>query len=507
MDDIARLDSVVGDWAPWDDTYIFVQDGNKNYIDSNLANSTFANLRVNFMLFYNTSGHLVHGEGFYFDNGEKIPIPDMFKNDLSPDNILLTHTDTDSGINGIIILPQGPLLIASHPIITSEHKGPIQGILVMASFLDSAEIERLSNITHMSLSLSLFDDPKTPDFRSSIQLLSKEKPILVQPMNEEIVAGYALLDDIEGKPAVVIRAEMPRGIYRQGESTINYIVLLIIGSGLIFGIVILLLLEKNVISRLAFLSSNVSAIGASGNHSMRVSLKGEDELSSLANVINRMLEELEQAEEEKKKGLLFKEIYHRVKNNLQIVISLLNLQSQKIKDNKVRDIFKDSQNRIKSIALIHERLYKTKDLAGINFKEYIEDLTNNLFHSYGVNPARNLKIDIDNVVMNLDTATPCGLIVTELVSNSLKHAFPQSHEGNILIRLKSNNNNNFILTISDNGIGIPEDIDFRKTKTLGLQLVANLVGQLKGTIELDRSSGTEFKITFNEIQAGAVKND
>lgn len=506
LDDVKRLDSVAGDWAAWDDTYNFVQNGNEAYIKSNLESSTLANLRLNVMLFYDLSGHLVYGGGV--DNEEKkIDIPELFQHDLSPDDPLLKHPDINSSISGIINLPGGPMIISSHPIITSGHEGPIMGTLVIGSFLDSAEIERLSSITHLSLSSSRFDDPGTSDFRSAIKLLSKERPFLIQPMSNEIIAGYALLNDIEENPAIVIKAELPRGIYKQGQNTMKYLVLSIIGSGIVFGLVTILLLEKNVLSRLAFLSSRVSAIGASGDFSMRVSMTGKDELSNLSEEINGMLEELEKAEEEKKKQLLFKEIYHRVKNNLQIVISLLNLQSQKTKDKKVIEVFKDSQNRIKSMALIHEKLYKSKNLSGINFKEYVRDLINNLFHSFGVNSGSiNLKIEMDDSIMNLDTATPCGLIITELVSNSIKHAFPEGRKGEILIKFISDKSENLTLVVQDNGIGFPKDIDFRKTDTLGMQLVTSLVNQLNGILELNRNSGTEFKITFKEKKSGVMEN-
>ena len=494
--DINRLSIAVGDWAPWDDTYTFIQDGNKKYIESNFGTSTMTNLKVNFVLFYNNSGHLVYGAGFDLKNGENIPIPISFRSEMSTNNILLNHTSLESSISGIMMLPEGPILIASNPIITSDHNGPIRGTLIMGSFLD---IEKLSNITHLSLSFRQINSQNNIDYWSEIQMLSKEKPILVQPINNEIIAGYALLDDIEGNPAIVLKAEMPRGIHKQGENTMGYLVLSIIGAGLVFGVVTIFLLEKNMLSRLAFLSSNVSAIGASGNHSLRVSMPGKDELSNLANDINGMLEKLEKAEEENKKQLLLKEIYHRVKNNLQIIISLLNLQSQKTKDRNIIEILTDSQNRIRSMALIHERLYKSKDMSGLNIKEYIQDLANNLFHSYGVHSGRiKLKIDIDDIIINLDTATPCGLIVTELVSNSLKHAFPEEKKGELIIKLKSDNDKNIILIVKDNGIGFPKDLDFRKTNTLGMQLVTGLVGQLKGTIDLDQSSGTEFKIMFKE---------
>jgi two-component sensor histidine kinase/sensor domain CHASE-containing protein len=506
IDDINRIESISIDWAAWDDSYNFVQNSDEAYIKSNLDPSTLVNLHINFMLFYNISGHLIYGEGVDIKNKKKAEIPEVFQNDLSPNDILLKHTETNSTIKGIIILPEGPTLIASRPIITSEYQGPIRGSLIVGRFLDSEEIGYLSNITQLSLSSSFYD-PNNSDFLSTIQLLSKEKPILIRPKSNDIIVGSILLNDIEGNPAIIIKAEMPREIHKQGDNTMKYLIFSIIGSGLVFGLVTLLLLEKNVLSPLAFLSSNVSAIGASSDRSMRLSMPGNDELSNLAKVINGMLEELEKAEEAKTKQLLLKEIYHRVKNNLQIVISLLNLQSQKTKDKNVIEIFKDSQNRIRSMALIHERLYKSKNLGGINLKEYIQDLSSNLLRSYGVNLGSvNLKLDIDDIILNLDTATPCGLIVTELVSNSLKHAFPKGQKGELLIRFISDNNDTFILIVRDNGIGFPENIDFRKTNTLGMQLVTSLVNQLKGTIELDRSNGTEFKITFKEKQEGVVEN-
>ena len=502
--DIAGLDSLLLDWAPWDDTYIFIQDDNEDYIRSNLGTVSFTNIKINLMLFINSSGHIIYGKAFDLEKGEEIPVPLQLQK-LSVNDILLNHTYTESYVNGIILLPEGPMLVASRPILTTDRKGPIRGTIIMGKFLDSAEIKRLAGITHLSLSSSLFSDPNTPDFQSAVQALSKKNPILIQPISNELIAGYVLLDDIEGNPAVVMKAELPRGIHNQGENTIRYIVFSIIGSGLVFGIVILLLLEKNVLSRLSFLSSNVSAIGTTGDRSMRVFMTGKDELSSLAAVINSMLEELEKAEEAKKKQLLLKEIYHRVKNNLQIVMSLMSLQSQKVKDKEIVEIFKDSQNRIKSMALIHERLFKSKDLAGIHFKDYIQDLANNLLRSYGVNDGSiNLRLDAEDAIMNLDTANPCGLIVNELVSNSLKHAFPEGRIGELLIKFNSENNEMLTLIVRDNGIGFPEDIDFRKTNTLGMQLVMSLVSQLMGTIELDRNNGTEFKITFKQIKDTCV---
>lgn len=213
--------------------------------------------------------------------------------------------------------------------------------------------------------------------------------------------------------------------------------------------------------------------------------------------------ERKQAEEQVKaslreKEVLLKEIHHRVKNNLQIISSLLNLQSKHISNEEAREKIKESQNRVKSMALIHEKLYQSKDLSGINFADYIKSLSGYLFSSFGVDSNIKLRTDVDNVLVNIDRAIPCGLIVNEIVSNSLKHAFPDGRGGEISIAFGADNGNrNHTLIINNDGAPFPEDVDFRDTKSLGLQLVCALIEQLKGTIELDRSGGTEFRIKFD----------
>ncbi|MBE0517497.1 MAG: PAS domain S-box protein, partial [Methanophagales archaeon] len=227
------------------------------------------------------------------------------------------------------------------------------------------------------------------------------------------------------------------------------------------------------------------------------------------NIINYLstqhdITDRKQAEEQikaslREKEILLREIHHRVKNNLQIISALLDLQSKHVKDKEAFEMFRESQNRIKSMALIHEQLYQFKDLAKINMAEYIQKLATDLFYSYGVGRDRiELKLKAHDVLLGVNTAIPCGLIINELVSNSLKHAFSDGMEGEISIDLRSNNDHTFRLIVSDSGVGFPKDLDFRNTETLGLQLVITLVKQLKGTIELDRSTGTTFKVTFGD---------
>jgi len=211
-----------------------------------------------------------------------------------------------------------------------------------------------------------------------------------------------------------------------------------------------------------------------------------------------------QAEEQvkaslKEKEVLLKEIHHRVKNNLQVIYSLLDLQSNYIKDPQALRVFKEGQNRIRSMALIHEKLYQSRDLAKIDFAKYLQSLTDHLFRSYGVDPETiTLRIYVEDVFLGVDTAIPCGLIINELVSNSLKYAFPTGRNGEIVIDLRSDRENNLTLTIRDNGVGLPKDLDLQNTMSLGLQLVTLLSAQLGGTLALDRRGGTAFKITFKE---------
>ncbi|WP_410509842.1 histidine kinase dimerization/phosphoacceptor domain -containing protein [Methanosarcina hadiensis] len=211
-----------------------------------------------------------------------------------------------------------------------------------------------------------------------------------------------------------------------------------------------------------------------------------------------------------------KEIHHRIKNNLQVISSLLSLQAENFNDKKVKESFYDSQNRVISMSLIHEELYKTGETGNVetfDFKAYIQKLANELFRSYVVgNKDIHLKLEMENAFLGMDTGIPLGIIINELVSNSLKHAFSRGRGGEVHIKLnrlntsKIKNNmdkdscevSEFLLTVSDNGKGLPDNIDFRHTSSLGLQLVNILVDQIGGVIELKKGKGTEFRITFKE---------
>lgn len=199
----------------------------------------------------------------------------------------------------------------------------------------------------------------------------------------------------------------------------------------------------------------------------------------------------------KQKDMLLKEIHHRVKNNLQIISSLIKLQSAHVKDREIHSLFSESQNRIKTMALIHEKLYRSTDISVIEFYDYIKNLVSGLYSSYGMSSERVKPIiEFRSIYLDIDTAIPCGLIINELISNCLKYAYPDLRKGVISIDLKELNESDYILIIKDDGIGIPEDIDFGTTSSLGLKLVKILSEQLGGTVELLRNNGSEFRISF-----------
>jgi two-component sensor histidine kinase len=200
----------------------------------------------------------------------------------------------------------------------------------------------------------------------------------------------------------------------------------------------------------------------------------------------------------KEKEVLLKEVHHRVKNNMQVISSILNLQSSYVSDDYALSLLKESQNRIKTMAYIHESLYQNKSFTSVNFSDYIATLSHNIIQSYSVSEEKvKLILNLEKINLNLDNSIPTGLIVNELITNAIKHAFPSAAKGFISVNLKSKNNTVY-LEVKDNGIGFDSNIDFRNTNSLGLQLVSTLIDQIEGDIEFksEKDKGTEVLITF-----------
>jgi two-component sensor histidine kinase len=231
----------------------------------------------------------------------------------------------------------------------------------------------------------------------------------------------------------------------------------------------------------------------------------ETVLISLVDIKQRVIAEQQLRASNVEKEALLKEIHHRVKNNLQIISSLLNLQSSQLKDPEIVDIFRESQNRVRAMALIHEKLYRSDNLASISFDEYIHDLGHSLLQVYKKENKRiQLTIQADPIALDIEKAIPCGLIVNELITNSLKHGFADQKLGEpekedwIKIELTSISNNRVHLCVSDNGPGFAPQVDLYRTKTLGLQLVNSLVRQLEGNLVFGNQAGARIEIEFTK---------
>ena len=288
------------------------------------------------------------------------------------------------------------------------------------------------------------------------------------------------------------------------------------GIALLFiGFLITRALSRNISRPLKKLTLSVAEI-SQGNYNATIDIHSSDELGTLANAFNDMVSTIKAAQENleekyreirqknnllqsslQEKVLLIKEVHHRVKNNLQIISSLLKLQANNLSDSQSIDAFNESQQRIRSMALIHEKLYKNGNFVKLNLEEYVKDLLNSLFITYKLSTYRvSRNIEIGNIPVDVDIAITLGLLINEIVTNSIKYALSNADEGIISIKLKSYEKNCYSLLIKDNGKGFPAEINIDESESLGIMLIKTLTEQLQGTIKFNSNNGAEVIIDF-----------
>ena len=294
--EVLALDTKVHDWAAWDDTYRFIWDRNREYVESNLERDGFATIDINLMLYIDLSGAVVFSRGFDLVTGRPLAIPDSLLHLIAQGDILVRHRDEQSAITGILLMPEGPLIVASRPILTTAEKGPIRGALIFCRYVDRKEITRLSEITQLEITIRSWSDRALPsDFQAAVSSISGKTATLIRPLSSEIIAGYARIDDVHGNPCLILRSAMPRDILYQERHSMLILVIILLATGLGFTSVMLLFLERSVLSRLTRLSREFRGIGTRGDFSGRIGLDGNDELDAVAAAGNRMIEALEEA--------------------------------------------------------------------------------------------------------------------------------------------------------------------------------------------------------------------
>jgi signal transduction histidine kinase len=299
--ELAQLATIVHDNAEWDEAYSFVQHPNQRFLASNYPAPLFAELRINLLEYLNSSGEVV----FQRLADPSVPqptIPPEIQRELVRPGLLVRPHAADTVVSGIMVFPSGPMMMAALPVRKSSGEGPVQGALIIGRKLDANEIHRLSLLTHLDVQTYSVDDPQLPaDFRIVRTWLSRLTPVASRLLDEKYIRGYQLLFDIEGQPALIMGVRVPRTYYEEGKNTQVYLMLSALAVGFVFSAVTVFLFEKLVLSRLVGLGKNVAAIGARGDLSARVVTEGNDELSQLSQLINRMLADLEEATRERRR--------------------------------------------------------------------------------------------------------------------------------------------------------------------------------------------------------------
>jgi len=529
---IGKLDDSTSGYATWDDTYAFVQDRDPHYLEANLAEPSFPAEDINLAVIVNNSGQIAGAKAYDLDGQRSIPVPAFFLQPSDARNALFQHSTIDSSTTGFVLLPEGPMLVASRPILTSDKQGPIRGALLMGRYLDKTLIDRLSEATHLQLTFFRPDDPQRPIETRDLHMLGA---ILTQPLSQSSIAGMTLLPDLMGQPSLILRVETPRNIYAQGVTTITYFTIALIVVALGSLVVSLLGLERMVLARVARLDARAHAIGEIGDVSLRMEPIGNDELARLSLSINSMLaalehaqltrEQAEEARAQTQEELLrareqFSQmLVHDLKNPLTASKAFLDLLNRTNLDEDQQELIagvnRGTSNTLALVTQILDIARMTEGRLELRREEVVIEA---LLESC----ARELRpwADMEQkpIVVSMPTTTLPPLTADEsllrrvmlnLTSNALKHT-PPSTAITLGAELAGAN---IQLFVRDTGPGIPAEIrrqlfqrfastagaNQRQSNTgLGLAFCKLATEAHGGTIRLDETSsaGTQFTITL-----------
>jgi PAS domain S-box-containing protein len=311
-EDLSSLDTMVRGWAPRDDTYTFLRDGDLQYINKNFGPEIFASGRLNFMVFLNTSGSIFYAKAFDLATREEQPLPQNLADMVTGNQILRVFTQNNASMSGFLMLPEGPVMVAAAPITRKTYEGVSRGTLVVGRFLDASEIQRIGQLTNQQVMVYRRGEPGSPpDVQEAQGELDASLPIWIQPDSPATIAGYAQVEDLYHNPILIIKTQLPRQIYAQGQATLDYFTLSYIVLVLLFAITFLYILDRSLLSPISRLSTDVKRIGMTRDLSARLKVgKEENEVTNLQENINKTLGALEKSQvrlqrsEEKNRALL-----------------------------------------------------------------------------------------------------------------------------------------------------------------------------------------------------------
>ena len=508
-DDLSGLDRSDYDLAASDSTYQFIQNPQQGqtYIQANLLDSTLINLDVEVIVYFDQTGNVAYSKALD-SNNLGIQAPQEILNAIEANDELWNHTTWDSRVTGILSTPEGLLMVASDPILTSEGFGPIKGALVMGRYINDREVADLSSTLRLPLTIENLTSTQLPtDFQKAFSLISKSQPFYVQPLGANIVAGYATVSGFSGNPALILRIELPRDIYNQGQQAVFYLSLSLGLVCLVFGSSVMLLMEKVVLTPLAGLDSEVKSIREDPKGSRRLRLKGHDELASLGESVNGMLSALEQSQRLAALGELTTALANDLRNPLQGISAAayyLKTKMNPATDNKTS----------KMLALIEKDIeYSNRIICQL--LQYSEPICLELGDTTPqkiVKNALSLVRVTDQVQVLNETQNDLKIKVDiqkmqAVFVHLLENAVEAMPEGGMLKIESSSLKGEVIFRISDTGVGMsPESIQHlwsplfsTKAKGMGLSLSTckRIVEAHGGSISAQSTTGKGSTFTVN----------